>query len=131
MDTGLKALHPITGDEVPIWAANFVLMEYGHGAVMAVPAHDERDYAFAKQFGLPIREVVSGGNIDEAAYIDDGPHVSSEFLDGLNVNFYFGGTSLLIIVGVAMDTVSQVEAQLIMRHYDGFMRKGRVRGRRS
>jgi preprotein translocase subunit SecY len=52
-------------------------------------------------------------------------------LHGLNVNFYFGGTSLLIVVGVAMDTVQQVEAQLIMRHYEGFLKKGRVRGRRA
>jgi preprotein translocase subunit SecY len=52
-------------------------------------------------------------------------------LHGLNVNFYFGGTSLLIVVGVAMDTVQQVEAQLIMRHYEGFLKKGRIRGRRG
>jgi preprotein translocase subunit SecY len=58
-------------------------------------------------------------------------HLPTWVLHGLNVNFYFGGTSLLIVVGVAMDTVQQVEAQLIMRHYEGFLKKGRVRGRRS
>ena len=54
VDTGLKAIHPVTGEAVPIWAANFVLMEYGAGAVMAVPAHDQRDYEFAQQNGLPV-----------------------------------------------------------------------------
>ena len=58
-------------------------------------------------------------------------HMSRFVLEGLNVNFYFGGTSLLIVVGVAMDTVQQVEAQLVMRNYDGFVRKGRVRSRRG
>jgi preprotein translocase subunit SecY len=58
-------------------------------------------------------------------------HLPMWLLHGLNVNFYFGGTSLLIVVGVAMDTVHQVEAQLIMRHYDGFLKKGRIRGRRA
>jgi preprotein translocase subunit SecY len=58
-------------------------------------------------------------------------HMWRFVLDGLNVQFYFGGTSLLIVVGVAMDTVQQLEAQLVMRNYDGFVRKGRVRGRRS
>ena len=58
-------------------------------------------------------------------------HLPTWILHGLNVNFYFGGTSLLIVVGVAMDTVQQVEAQLIMRHYEGFLKKGRIRGRRS
>jgi preprotein translocase subunit SecY len=58
-------------------------------------------------------------------------HLPMWVLHGLNVNFYFGGTSLLIVVGVAMDTVQQVEAQLIMRHYEGFLKKGRIRGRRS
>ena len=57
---------------------------YGTGAVMAVPAHDQRDWEFAKQFDLPIVEVVEGGNVAEAAYTEDGPHVNSDFLDGLN-----------------------------------------------
>ncbi len=83
--TGAYVVNPVNGEEVQIWIADYVLASYGTGAVFACPAHDERDYAFAKQFGLPIREVVSGGNIDEAAYTEDGPHVRSEFLDGLNV----------------------------------------------
>jgi len=58
-------------------------------------------------------------------------HMPGWLLHGMNVSFYFGGTSLLIVVGVAMDTVQQVEAQLIMRHYEGFLKKGRIRGRRS
>ncbi len=83
--TGAFAINSVNGEKVPIWIADYVLASYGTGAVFACPAHDERDYAFAKTFGLPIREVVSGGNIDEAAYTGDGPHVSSEFLDGLEI----------------------------------------------
>ena len=59
--TGAWALHPVTGKRLPIWIADYVLMSYGSGAIMAVPAHDERDHAFAVHFGLPIKEVVSGG----------------------------------------------------------------------
>jgi leucyl-tRNA synthetase len=65
--TGLEAIHPVTGDRVPVWAANFVLMEYGHGAVMAVPAHDQRDYEFAKQNGLPVRQVIGPSRADQQA----------------------------------------------------------------
>jgi leucyl-tRNA synthetase len=65
--TGLEAIHPVTGDRVPVWAANFVLMEYGHGAVMAVPAHDQRDYEFAKQNGLPVRQVIGPAGSDRRA----------------------------------------------------------------
>ena len=64
--------------------ADYVLASYGTGAVMAVPAHDQRDWEFAKQFGLPIVEVLEGGNVAEAAYTEDGLHVNSEFLNGLN-----------------------------------------------
>src|SRR3546814_2054228 len=60
MPLGISALHPITGEKVPVWAANFVLMGYGTGAVMAVPAHDERDFEFATKYGLPIRQVIRG-----------------------------------------------------------------------
>ena len=67
MDTGFMALHPITGEAVPIWAANFVLMEYGSGAVMAVPAHDQRDYEFARQKGIEIRQVIHPASPDQAA----------------------------------------------------------------
>ena len=81
--TGAYAINPVNGEKIPIWIADYVLMSYGTGAIMAVPAHDERDYEFAKQFGLNI-EVVSGGDIGKEAYIGDGPHVNSQFLDGLN-----------------------------------------------
>ena len=85
--TGADALHPVTGERLPIWIADYVLMGYGHGAIMAVPAHDERDHAFARQFGLPIREVVSGGavSVADAAHVGDGRLVNSQFLDGLEV----------------------------------------------
>lgn len=69
---------------MPIWIADYVLASYGTGAVMAVPAHDQRDWEFAKQFDLPIVEVLEGGNVEEAAYTEDGLHVNSDFLDGLN-----------------------------------------------
>jgi len=85
--TGADAVHPVTGQPVPIWIADYVLMSYGHGAIMAVPAHDERDHAFASRFGLPIREVVSGSPVPvaEAAWAGDGTLVNSQFLDGLAV----------------------------------------------
>lgn len=82
--TGAYAINPVSGQQVPIWIADYVLAGYGTGAIMAVPGHDERDYEFAKQFNLPIVEVVSGGNIAEEAYSGDGAHVNSQFLDGLN-----------------------------------------------
>jgi leucyl-tRNA synthetase len=75
--TGGYAVNPVNGEEIPVWVADYVLTSYGTGAIMAVPAHDERDYAFAEKFGLPIREVVEGGNVAEEAYTDDGPHVNS------------------------------------------------------
>ena len=84
---GLKAVNPVTGREIPVWASDYVLVTYGTGAIMAVPAHDTRDWEFAKKFGLPIVEVVAGGNVQEAAYTDvaDGVMVNSGFLDGLRV----------------------------------------------
>ncbi len=84
--TGAYAQNPVNGEKVPIWIADYVLATYGTGAVFACPAHDHRDYAFARQFDLPIREVVSGGNVAEAAYVGDGAHVSSEFLDGKDID---------------------------------------------
>ncbi|HGY91252.1 MAG TPA: leucine--tRNA ligase, partial [Planctomycetes bacterium] len=81
--TGAYAVNPATGKEIPIWVADYVLMGYGTGAIMCVPGHDERDWAFARTFGLPIVEVVQGGNVEEAAYPGEGPHVNSGFLDGL------------------------------------------------
>jgi leucyl-tRNA synthetase len=82
--TGAYAINPVNNEKMPIWIADYVLASYGTGAIMAVPAHDERDYEFAKQFGLPIREVVAGGDIENEAYAGDGEHVNSGFLNGLN-----------------------------------------------
>ncbi|MBU9721050.1 MULTISPECIES: leucine--tRNA ligase [Bacillaceae] len=82
--TGGYAKHPVTGEKLPIWIADYVLVSYGTGAIMAVPGHDERDYEFAKEFELPIVEVVSGGDVATEAYAGDGPHVNSDFLNGLN-----------------------------------------------
>ncbi len=82
--TGAYAINPINGRKMPIWVADYVLASYGHGAVMAVPAHDERDWEFAKVYGLEILPVVEGGNVEEAVYTEDGPHINSEFLNGLD-----------------------------------------------
>ena len=86
---GLTAVNPVNGKEIPIWISDYVLMTYGTGAIMAVPAHDERDWEFAKKFGLPIIEVVAGSpvGVDEAVYTDvaEGILVNSDFLDGLHV----------------------------------------------
>lgn len=81
--TGAYAINPVNNERIPIWVADYVLMSYGTGAIMAVPAHDERDYEFATKFDLPIIEVVSGGDISKEAYVGDGPHVNSDFLNGL------------------------------------------------
>ena len=82
--TGAYAINPVNQKRIPIWISDYVLASYGTGAIMAVPAHDERDYAFAKKFGLEILPVLEGGNVLEAAYTEDGPHINSEFLNGLN-----------------------------------------------
>ncbi len=82
--TGAYAVNPVNGEKLPIWIADYVLATYGTGAVMAVPAHDERDYEFASTFNLPMKEVVTGGDITKEAYTGDGAHVNSAFLDGLN-----------------------------------------------
>jgi len=79
---GLEAINPLNGKRIPIYIADYVMMGYGTGAIMAVPAHDERDYEFAKKFGIEIIEVIKGGNISEAAYIGDGEMVNSDFLNG-------------------------------------------------
>ncbi|WP_430597641.1 leucine--tRNA ligase [Enterococcus sp. AZ177] len=81
--TGAYAINPVNGKEIPIWIADYVLGSYGTGAVMAVPAHDERDYAFADKFGIEMIQVIEGGNIKEEAYTGDGLHINSGFLDGL------------------------------------------------
>nr|WP_065868589.1 leucine--tRNA ligase [Streptococcus mutans] len=82
--TGAYAINPVNGKEIPIWIADYVLASYGTGAIMAVPAHDERDWEFAKQFNLDIIPVLKGGNVAEAAYTDDGLHINSGFLNGLD-----------------------------------------------
>lgn len=84
---GIDAIHPITGEKIPIYISDYVLMSYGTGAIMAVPAHDTRDYEFAKKFDLPIIEVVAGGDVSKEAYTDcdTGTMVHSDFLDGMTV----------------------------------------------
>ncbi len=81
--TGAYAINPVNGEKMPIWIADYVLATYGTGAIMAVPAHDERDYEFATQFNLPIVEVVEGGDIQKEAYAGEGAHINSDFLNGL------------------------------------------------
>lgn len=81
--TGAYAINPVNQEKMPIWIADYVLMSYGTGAVMAVPAHDDRDYEFAKTYNLPIKEVVSGGDISKEPYMEDGKLINSEFLNGL------------------------------------------------
>ncbi|MBI1183994.1 leucine--tRNA ligase [bacterium] len=84
--TGSYAINPFTNEEIPIWTAEYVLASYGTGAVMAVPAHDSRDYAFAKKFGLPINQVVSGGDISKESYdAKEGTLINSGFLNGMEV----------------------------------------------
>ncbi|MCT0024933.1 leucine--tRNA ligase [Weissella confusa] len=81
--TGAVAINPINGEELPIWVGDYVLSSYGTGAVMAVPAHDTRDYEFAKKYDLPMCQVLAGGDIAEEAYTGDGEHINSGFLDGM------------------------------------------------
>ena len=81
---GLTAINPVNGREIPVYISDYVMMGYGTGAIMAVPAHDDRDYDFAKKLGIDIIEVIKGGNIDEAAYTGDGEMVNSGFLNGMD-----------------------------------------------
>lgn len=88
-DTGLRAIHPLTGERIPVWVANFVLMDYGSGAIMAVPAHDQRDWEFAHRYDLPIRPVIglpdgSAPDLESAAYSEPGPLINSDPYDGLD-----------------------------------------------
>ena len=94
--TGLNVIHPITSEQVPVWVANFVLMEYGSGAVMSVPGHDQRDWEFAKKYGLPIKQVISPGessqadcNLDLEAFTERGVLVNSGEYDGLEFDQAF------------------------------------------
>ncbi len=81
--TGAYAINPVNEEKIPIWISDYVLASYGTGAIMAVPAHDDRDYEFAKKFNIPIIQVLKGGNIEKEAYTQDGVHINSSFLDGL------------------------------------------------
>ncbi len=81
---GISVINPATGEAVPVWMSDYVLADYGTGAVMAVPAHDERDFAFATKYNLPIMEVISGGNITEQAYINNGVLINSGKFDGID-----------------------------------------------
>ena len=84
--TGSNAVNPVNDEEIPIWIADYVLMDYGTGAIMAVPGQDQRDWDFAKEFDLPIiRTVEPPGDFDGEAYLGEGPAINSEFLDGLNI----------------------------------------------
>ncbi len=83
---GAYCINPINNKRIPIYIADYVLATYGEGAVMACPAHDERDYAFAKKYNLPIIEVLKGGNIEKEAYVGDGEHINSSFINGLKIN---------------------------------------------
>ena len=95
VDTGLKAVHPVSGETVPVWTANFVLMEYGSGAVMAVPAHDQRDWEFAQQYGLPVKQVIYPeddaveADVSKAAFTDKGELRNSGEFDGLGFQAAF------------------------------------------
>ena len=82
--TGAYAINPVNNKEIPIWISDYVMSSYGTGAIMAVPAHDERDYAFATKFGIDIIPVLEGGDVSKEAFIGDGVHINSGFLDGLN-----------------------------------------------
>jgi leucyl-tRNA synthetase len=84
--TGAYAINPVNGEKIPVWISDYVLSTYGTGAIMAVPAHDQRDWEFAKEFNLKITQVLAGGNITEAAFTEDGEHINSDFLDGLGKN---------------------------------------------
>ena len=82
--TGAYAVNPVNGSKIPVYISDYVLTSYGTGAIMAVPAHDTRDYEFAKKFNIPIIQVLDGGDISKEAYTQDGAHINSDFLNGLN-----------------------------------------------
>ncbi|MBP3891705.1 MAG: leucine--tRNA ligase [Solobacterium sp.] len=82
--TGAHAINPVNEKKIPIWISDYVLASYGTGAIMAVPAHDTRDYEFAKKFGLEIIPVLEGGDVSKEAYVEDGIHINSGFMDGMN-----------------------------------------------
>ncbi|MDN8594246.1 MULTISPECIES: leucine--tRNA ligase [unclassified Corynebacterium] len=106
---GANATNPVNGKQVPVFIADYVLTGYGTGAVMSVPAHDERDYEFAKVFGLPIVPVLDGGNIEEAAYTEDGPHINSSNEDGLDLNGLGKGEAIEKAIEWIVDKQAGVE----------------------
>ncbi|MCG5474762.1 MAG: class I tRNA ligase family protein, partial [Sinorhizobium fredii] len=115
MDTGLRALHPVTGEELPVWVANFVLMGYGTGAVMAVPGHDQRDWEFAKAYGLPIRMVVVPTAVRDAlaqvtADLDEGPIIEQDIARITHAQ------SAEDYVSIGRDVESQVLARAVHAH---------------
>ena len=81
--TGAHAVNPVNGRHLPVWISDYILISYGTGAVMAVPGHDQRDWEFAREFNLPIVEVLQGGDITQEAFTGDGPHINSDYLNGL------------------------------------------------
>jgi leucyl-tRNA synthetase len=91
--TGGYAINPVNKKKIPIWIADYVLWGYGTGAIMAVPAHDQRDYEFAKKFDIKITQVIKGGKIDKEAYEGDGIHINSEFINDLNKNLLVQSSS--------------------------------------
>lgn len=102
VNTGLTVKHPITGDDVPVWAANFVLMGYGTGAVMSVPAHDQRDFEFAQHYGLPIKQVISQANdeainLEQAAFTEKGQLINSGQFDGLTSGEAFDAIAQVLV----------------------------------
>lgn len=82
--SGSYAINPVNNEKIPLWVADYVLLSYGSGAIMAVPAHDQRDWEFAQTFNLPIRQVISGGDVGSSAYTGDGAHCNLDFLNGLD-----------------------------------------------
>lgn len=117
-DTGLRAVHPLTGAEVPVWVANYVLMDYGSGAVMAVPAHDERDYSFATSYELPIVSVIcdasgSPADVSEAAYTERGALAGSGDFDGLDFDAAFDA----IAAALAERDAGRVTTQFRLRDW--------------
>ncbi|MEX2961149.1 leucine--tRNA ligase [Microbulbifer sp. TYP-18] len=113
MDTGLRAIHPISGEEVPLWVANYVLMDYGSGAVMAVPAHDQRDWEFARKYQLPITQVIAPADgeqidLDSAAFVDRGLLVNSGDFDGLDFDAAFAAIA---------DTLTAAGRGRVTTHY--------------
>ncbi|MDG2460202.1 MAG: leucine--tRNA ligase [Luminiphilus sp.] len=112
MDTGLRATHPLTGEAIPVWVANYVLMDYGSGAVMAVPAHDERDWEFARKYALPMKTVVCDSDgkpadISDNAYAEHGILTASEEFDGCDFDQAFEGISERLEATAMGETTTQ------------------------